>query len=199
MPNRKTLPIALVSAASILLNAVAYASEEESPFNSRIGWLDKCLAIRNHMLQPGTPVTIILFGWGHDPIVKGDATGIRIAGKILGRTDSGEICPALGEWRRGVNQQDGISFYEISLEEDRSFRSTDVGIGIIGLNADPANRSISTATALRTASPPAQAWKVSISPFGRTSPMRANRFGPTTIISATKWSRTVQRGSSAKP
>ncbi len=141
MLNCKTLPIAFVSAASMLLSAAAYASEEEASFAARIGWLHQCLAIKNDALGPGTPVTIIVFGWGHDPTVMGDALGVRIAGKILGKTESGEICPALGESRRGVNEQTGMSFYEISLEEGRSFQSTDLGIGIIGLNPDPA-RSI---------------------------------------------------------
>lgn len=138
MRNRKTLPIAFVSAASILLTAAAYASETESPFNSRFGWFDQCLAIKNDALEPGTPVTIIVFGWGHDPIVKGDAPGVRIAGTILGKTRSGDQCPALSEWKGGGNDSEDVSFYAVSLEEGRSFESTDLGIGIVGLDADPA-------------------------------------------------------------
>ncbi len=133
------LPIALVSAASVLLSAAAYASKEESPFAARVGWLDKCLAIKNHTLEPGTPVTIIVFGWGHDPIVKGDAPGVRIAGTILGKTRSGDLCWALGEWKGGGNDREDLSFYEVSLEAGRTFESTDLGIGIVGLGPEDAD------------------------------------------------------------
>lgn len=142
MWNRNTRPVAFVCAAAILLCAAAHASEEAtgagsgSPFAWRIGWMHECLAIENQTLQPGTPVTIIVFAIDDESIVEGTNLPRRAAGKILGKTDSDEHCPPLFSDRRGINEGEEVSFYAVALEGGRTLAFDEFGIGILGLDAE---------------------------------------------------------------
>ena len=137
---------AIVCAVVTLLSAAAHASEEEpetagdqsaSPFDDRIGWLAGCLAIKNHTLEPGTPATFIIFDLDNERLLDERILTKRVAGKILGKTRSGERCRALSEVTNGVNDDEDVSFYEVWFE---GFETLDpgyiFGFGILGLEAD---------------------------------------------------------------
>ncbi len=122
MPNLAPRFAAVAFAILAALGPTADASEEApeadagSPFDSRIGWLHQCLAIRNDTLEPGTPVTIMTFE-GDETLTARRILSLRLTGKILGKTTSDENCPPLAEIRRGINESEGASFYAVALDD----------------------------------------------------------------------------------
>ena len=143
MEKSKSHLIALICTA-LILAAPSYVSGQPSgpPFAARIGWLhDACLAIENPGLNPGTPVTIIRFGIDDEPIPQERARGKRVAAQIIGKTESAELCPALNEDRRIVNQEGtGLSFYTVSIKGPQDTGFAGYGIGIVGLEAKDTDR-----------------------------------------------------------
>jgi hypothetical protein len=143
MTCRNLGPATVICAAAILLAATAQASAAEpveeigSPFDSRIGWFYGCLAIKSHTLEPGTPLTIVMFN-EDEHLIEQRILGLRATGKILGKTHSREKCPALSEWKGGGNEREDVSFYTVALD-DGPFTNPEDGIfgfGILGLDAD---------------------------------------------------------------
>ncbi|HXV23210.1 MAG TPA: hypothetical protein VED46_03025 [Alphaproteobacteria bacterium] len=129
----------LVAASFAILAALdlaAHAAEESSPFNERIGWFDKCLAIKNPALEPGTPVTFMIFDPDRTEFVAYGTFAYRVTGRIIGKTRSAERCPALNAVYGGINDRPDISFYEVSLVRDFVWapESTEA-VGILGLEA----------------------------------------------------------------
>lgn len=141
MSIRNPCPVTFVCAAAILLGATEYVSIRPSgpSYASRIGLFYQCLAIRNHELRPGTPVTIIRFNSGDELFVDGSTLDRRVAGRILGKSDSAEQCPALIEERTGEPDIDDVSHYTLSPEGDGALDSVQSGIGIVGLGPDKAD------------------------------------------------------------
>jgi hypothetical protein len=134
--------ISIVCAAAILLSAAESVSIRpgEPSYASRIGLYYQCLAIRNHELRPGTPVTIIRFNSEDELFVDGSTHDRRVAARILGKADSAEQCPTLTEERTGEAEIDDVSHYTVSPVGDGSLESVEFGIAIVGLgpdNADP--------------------------------------------------------------
>jgi hypothetical protein len=124
--------------AAFLLGADAHASDtpaqsdpNPSSLEARVGWLDQCLAIKNDALQPGTPVTFLIFDPDRTEIVDYGTFTHRVAGQIVEKTRSRERCRAL--YHR-INDAPDISFYEVLLEGVSAQHHT--GIGILGLSPD---------------------------------------------------------------
>ncbi len=109
-----------------------------SPFDDRIGWLDECLAIKNHALQPGTPVTVVAYATS-ERLLRKRILSKRLSGKILGKTDSTEHCPALNVVENGTNETSQVSYYAVSLEKAEDVEFSDFGIAIVGLEPRDAN------------------------------------------------------------
>jgi hypothetical protein len=140
--SRRARLIAIVCAAAILLSAAENISIRpgEPSYASRIGFYYRCLAVRNHELRPGTPVTIIRFNSGDELFVDGRTHDRRVAATILGKTDSTEQCPTLTAERTGEAEIDDVSHYTVSPVVNGSLDSVEFGIAIVGLgpgNADP--------------------------------------------------------------
>lgn len=111
-----------------------------SPFDMAVGWIDQCLAIKNHALQPGTPLTIVMFNEEED-LIEQRILGLRAAGTILGTVQSPEQCPALSEWKGGGNEGEDVSFYAVALDDGPFMNPEDgiFGIGIVGLEPEDTN------------------------------------------------------------
>jgi len=121
--------------AMAMLAVAAHAANQAPsalPIDARIGWMDRCLAIKNDGLQPGTPVTLLLFADDEHLIAQRLLTR-RVAGKIGARTTSAEKCPALIEDRRGGNQIGNVSFYTLSVG-DVPVAAPVFGIGLVGVD-----------------------------------------------------------------
>ena len=110
----------------------ALEDEDVSPFNSRIGWVDKCLAIANRTLEPGTPLTILTFDSDADRDAPQKILKRRITGKIVAKTTSSDTCPALSQKRRELNAFDYNEFYTVVLD-DGSPDTVLLGVGILGI------------------------------------------------------------------
>ena len=146
MRIRNLGPVAFVCVAAIPLGAEARASQEAPkpaddpsvvPFDSRIGWLDRCLAIRNDALQRGAPMTFVIFDLDNERLLDERILTKRVAGRILGETRSAERCPALSEITNGGNDDEDVSFYEVWFEGIEAIDPNYVfGFGILGLDAD---------------------------------------------------------------
>lgn len=136
--------IVVVCAAAILLGAAAQASAAEpaeeigSPFDSRIGWFYGCLAIKNPTLEPGTPVTLMIFDPDRTEFVAYGTYTHRVSGRIVGKTRSGERCEPLDAVYGPRNDGPDLSFYEVSLEGVWAPELTD-GVAILGLEAETDN------------------------------------------------------------
>src|SRR5262249_41027406 len=139
--------IALSCAVGIFFGANAGASEETtkpgdepsvSPFDARIGWLDgACLVIKNPSLQPGTPVTFMIFDPDRTEFVAYGTFTYRAAGRIVGKTRSPKRCHALDAGYGAFNERPDTSFYEVSLEGIHDLVLTQ-GVGILGPEAGDA-------------------------------------------------------------
>jgi hypothetical protein len=83
----------------------------------RVGWVHgSCLAIANQALAGGTLITVVSL-----------ATKASIVdGRVVGRTTSDAVCPALMQERRKINESKW-SFYELKLPD-----AVDLGIGVTG-------------------------------------------------------------------
>jgi hypothetical protein len=105
---------------------------ELGPFDLQVGYLDKCLAIRNGTLKPGTPVTIMTFA-EDETLVAQRILSQRVTAKILEKVTSDEKCPPLFDERKGVNAED-VSFYAVALDDGPFMNPQDsiFGIGIVG-------------------------------------------------------------------
>ena len=146
MRSRNSRFFAVVCAAVILLGADTGASEETPkpaddpsvvPFDDRIGWLSGCLAIKNHGLEPGTPMTFIIFDLDNERLLDERILTKRVAGRILGKTRSAELCDALHEITHGGNDSEDVSFYEVWFEDIETIDPNYIfGFGILGLDAD---------------------------------------------------------------
>lgn len=143
MPNLARPFAAVGFAVLAALGAAAHASEEApegeagSPFDARIGWFDKCLAIKNPALEPGTPVTFMIFDPNRTEFVAYGTFTVRVSGRILGKTRSGERCPALNAVYGGVNESPDISFYEVALVGGFVWAPESTwAVGILGLEAE---------------------------------------------------------------
>lgn len=141
MWSRNPGPVAIVCVAAILLGASTYLAIEpgEPSYTTRVGLYYRCLAIRNHELQPGTPVTIIRFNSGDERFVDGSTLDRRVHGRILGKADSAEQCPDLHEEGTGEADIDDLSHYTVSPVGDADLDSVEFGIGIVGLGPDDAD------------------------------------------------------------
>src|SRR3954447_19025879 len=122
MKNRNLGPVAFVCVAAILLGASTWVSIPPGgrSYASRIGLFHWCLAIRNHELQPGTPVTIIRFNSEDESFVDGSTLDRRVHGRILSKADSAEQCPDLHEKGTGEADIDDVSHYTVSPVGDGS-------------------------------------------------------------------------------
>jgi hypothetical protein len=111
---------------------------ELGPFDLQVGYVDKCLAIRNGTLKPGTPVTIMTFA-ADETLVAQRILSRRVTGKILGKVTSDEKCPPMREDRKDVNPED-VSFYAIALDDGPFMNPQDpiFGIGIVGMGPESA-------------------------------------------------------------
>jgi hypothetical protein len=123
----------LIAGAS-LQHAKAAGEPSTPPLDARIGWVDSCLAIQNDGLQPGTPVTVMLFDTDERLVAQRVLTR-RVGAKILAKTTSAAKCPALIEDRRVSNQIAGVSFYTVSLDGAPAARPSYgiFGIGVVGV------------------------------------------------------------------
>jgi hypothetical protein len=123
----------LIAGAS-LQHAKAAGEPSTPPLDARIGWVDSCLAIQNDSLQPGTPVTVMLFDTDERLVAQRVLTR-RVGAKILAKTTSAAKCPALIEDRRVSNQIAGVSFYTVSLDGAPAARPSYgiFGIGVVGV------------------------------------------------------------------
>lgn len=141
MRIRNPGPVAIVCVAAILLGASTYlAIEPGGPsYATRIGLFHWCLAIRNHELRPGTPVTIIRFNSGEKLFDDGSTLDRRVHGRILGKADSAEQCFDLHEEETGEAEIDDLSHYTVSPVGDADLDSVEFGIGIVGLGPDDAD------------------------------------------------------------
>lgn len=139
--NRILGPVALVCAAPLLTGATDYVSIQpsEPSYATRIGLYCQCLAIRNHELQPGTPVTIIRFNSGDGSFADGSTLDRRVHGRILGKAHFIEQCPALSEEKTGDVEIDDVSHYMVSPIGNADLDSVEFGIGIVGLGPDDAD------------------------------------------------------------
>jgi hypothetical protein len=86
---------------------------ELGPFDLQVGYVDKCLAIRNGTLKPGTPVTIMTFA-ADETLVAQRILSRRVTGKILRKATTDENCPQMREDRKDVNPED-VAFYPSRL------------------------------------------------------------------------------------
>jgi hypothetical protein len=95
------------------------------PFPERIGWLHgACFAVSNPKLAGGAPVTLVIMG---DPQkVESARIGVQPA--------SPETCQALLPARAQSNEKKGTTFYTL---EAKDLHPTDMGIGIVELQAEP--------------------------------------------------------------
>jgi len=127
--------VVLAAAGGVATEAAnAATGPDSSAIASRIGWVDRCLAIENAAIEPGTPVTLLMFADDAHLIAQRLLTR-RVVAKIAGKTTSGEKCPALIEDPRGGNQVENVSFYTLSVGDAPADPGV-FGIGLVGL--DPA-------------------------------------------------------------
>ncbi len=113
---------------------------ELGPFDREVGYVDECLEIKNHTLEPGTPVTIMTFE-GDEFLSSRRILSLRLTGTILGKTTSDENCPPLTDYRRTLNESEDVSFYAVALDDGPSMNPDDAifGIGILGLATEDTN------------------------------------------------------------
>ncbi len=137
MRIRNLAPAVFVCVAAILLGAAARAAtpteEIASPFDPRIGWFYECLAIKNHALESGTPITVLIFDPGRTEFVAYGTYTHRVTGRIVGKTRSGERCRVLDASHGGTNDSPDMSFYEVSLDGVQNPEFID-GVVIVGLD-----------------------------------------------------------------
>ncbi len=110
----------------------------EAAYASRVGVFFGCLSIRNDVLTPGTLVTVIRFNEEEEDIASGDTTERRIAGKIVGLTESAEHCPSLVEERNLRNDAGEFTIYIVASDPSGALDSVDFGIAIVGLGPEDA-------------------------------------------------------------
>jgi hypothetical protein len=111
-------------------------------FEAQVGYVHQCLAIKDPTLAPGTRVTIIAPQNGRYEIGQRLLTR-RLQGTVRAKLDGDEHCPPLHDALRSENESEGVSFYEITLEQGGLMpeREAIFGIAIIGIDS-PAEKRI---------------------------------------------------------
>ena len=100
----------------------------------RLGWLHGCFGTSHYQLDPGTPIAIMVFDGDADR--RQAVFRKRLDAKIVGKTKSGENCPALDEAIRDWNPQRGYGYYTIALDNGESLPAETLGIGVVGPEPD---------------------------------------------------------------
>jgi hypothetical protein len=109
--SRPAVPLQQQGATSVPATATA------TPLAMRVGWMHgSCLAIANQALAGGTPIAVVSLA---------DKASI-VDGRVVGRTASDAVCPALKPERRQINESKW-SFYELQLPV-----TVHLGIGVTG-------------------------------------------------------------------
>lgn len=88
----------------------AAENKPQQPINDlehTVGWMHgNCLAIADETVPAGTALDI----------VKLDGQ-LHIQGRVMGKADNSDTCPALLDDRKAVNMADGFSFYQVATSQ----------------------------------------------------------------------------------